>query len=52
MTEASDWCTYMQVLAVLAASSKLCKEASSSYYIEGISKGLSEDRCHGSQTTI
>ena len=52
MTEDSEWCTYMQVLAVLAASSKLCKEASSSYYIEGISKGLSENCCHGSQTTI
>ena len=43
MTEASEWCTYMQVLAVLAASSKLCKEASSSYYIEGISKEKRKD---------
>ena len=33
----------MQVLAVLAASSKLCKEASSSYYIEGISKENHKD---------
>ena len=44
----------LQALAVLTSSLKLCKEASSSYYIEGISKekvGSSEDSGHGNLTT-